>query len=577
LKYSIIIFIVTVTLLTKTTFAQKALGEAVDNFELNMIFSRIPSDFETPSYNIEYTDSLKMLKELSQTITQIQSRGYAETSLDSNINSNNKYTYYVSIGNKYLWHELRFNSSEWKMLQNLKQESLDFNNKSFDYEKLIALQNDIITQFENSGYPFASTYLNEIQIDNNKVSAKLIIDKGALIKIDTIELTNFKGISNGYIQQYLKIANGSEYNESRISEIYKLINRLDFIQIDKPLRIDFSDQTAEIFLSLKPKKTNQFNGIMGMASDPKTKKLVFTGNLNLKLVNSFGRGERVSLLWESPGNSSQLLNINLQYPYLFNSPFGIALDFRIDKKDTTYVNMEYKPAIQFAMSGQDHISTYIHVFQSNYLLNNDGRNPNSKYNDVNSQTGGLGLYVNRLDNIFNPQRGFKININIDGGYKQFTKYSNNTEEHINELLLRGSSNLEYFLPIFKRQTLRLSNTMALIEGEHIMLNELYRIGGFKTFRGFDEQSLLASFYNIYSLEYRLLLDQYSYLGVFYNIGHIVNPYAAITANTHQSFGLSFNFATKAGVFGLSYAIGKTEASDFEFGRAKIHFGYMAVF
>ena len=563
--------------MTKTTFAQKALGEAVDNFELNMIFSRIPSDFETPSYNIEYTDSLKMLKELSQTITQIQSRGYAETSLDSNINSNNKYTYYVSIGNKYLWHELRFNSSEWKMLQNLKQESLDFNNKSFDYEKLIALQNDIITQFENSGYPFASTYLNEIQIDNNKVSAKLIIDKGALIKIDTIELTNFKGISNGYIQQYLKIANGSEYNESRISEIYKLINRLDFIQIDKPLRIDFSDQTAEIFLSLKPKKTNQFNGIMGMASDPKTKKLVFTGNLNLKLVNSFGRGERVSLLWESPGNSSQLLNINLQYPYLFNSPFGIALDFRIDKKDTTYVNMEYKPAIQFAMSGQDHISTYIHVFQSNYLLNNDGRNPNSKYNDVNSQTGGLGLYVNRLDNIFNPQRGFKININIDGGYKQFTKYSNNTEEHINELLLRGSSNLEYFLPIFKRQTLRLSNTMALIEGEHIMLNELYRIGGFKTFRGFDEQSLLASFYNIYSLEYRLLLDQYSYLGVFYNIGHIVNPYAAITANTHQSFGLSFNFATKAGVFGLSYAIGKTEASDFEFGRAKIHFGYMAVF
>ena len=577
MKYSIIIFIVTVTLLTKTTFAQKALGEAVDNFELNMIFSRIPSDFETPSYNIEYTDSLKMLKELSQTITQIQSRGYAETSLDSNINSNNKYTYYVSIGNKYLWHELRFNSSEWKMLQNLKQESLDFNNKSFDYEKLIALQNDIITQFENSGYPFASTYLNEIQIDNNKVSAKLIIDKGALIKIDTIELTNFKGISNGYIQQYLKIANGSEYNESRISEIYKLINRLDFIQIDKPLRIDFSDQTAEIFLSLKPKKTNQFNGIMGMASDPKTKKLVFTGNLHLKLVNSFGRGERVSLLWESPGNSSQLLNINLQYPYLFNSPFGIALDFRIDKKDTTYVNMEYKPAIQFAMSGQDHISTYIHVFQSNYLLNNDGRNPNSKYNDVNSQTGGLGLYINRLDNIFNPQRGFKININIDGGYKQFTKYSNNTEEHINELLLRGSSNLEYFLPIFKRQTLRLSNTMALIEGEHIMLNELYRIGGFKTFRGFDEQSLLASFYNIYSLEYRLLLDQYSYLGVFYNIGHIVNPYAAITANTHQSFGLSFNFATKAGVFGLSYAIGKTEASDFEFGRAKIHFGYMAVF
>ena len=577
MRYTLTIIIAIFVILAKHSIGQNKTSDRANNYVLKIEINNTDNDFELQSYQSSFNDSLSLIKEFNRVITEIQSIGYAESSVDSIGIEANQYTYYLSIGQKYHWRKLEFNSSEWKMLQNLKQQSLDFDNKDFDYNELLALQKDIITRFENSGYPFASTRLSNIEIIDNMISAKLIINKGSLIIIDTLQLTDFDKISSGFIQQYLGIKIGSEYNESQISKSEKILKRLDFLQLKAPLRVDFTKGKADILLSLKEKKINQFNGIIGMAPDNKTKKIQFTGNLNLKLINSFGRGERLAILWESSGNNSQLLELNIQYPYLFNSPFGVALDFEIDKKDSTFVNIEYKPALQFAMSGQDYISAYAHIFQSNYLLNNNKASNNPNLNDVNSQTAGLGLNINRLDNIFNPRRGFSIKINADGGYKQIIKYNNEIEEKTEGLLFRGNSELQYFIPLFTRQTIRLANSMALIEGEDIMINELYRIGGFKTLRGFDEQSIYAKFYNIYSMEYRLLLDEYSYLGAFYNIGQIVNPYADIRANAHQSLGLSFNFATKAGVFSLAYALGKSEVSNFEFGQAKIHFGYFAVF
>ena len=550
---------------------------AQKTYMLELNFDSQISKSDMPDYVKQFADSMSREQEVEDIIVKLQSVGYAELIVDSSGYSKNKLDVFFNLGDKYVWEKLKFSTSEWKMLQNLKQESLDFDNRDFNYVELLALQKDIVMRFENSGYPFANTKLVNIEISSNKISAELLIDKGSLVFIDTIHLTDFDEIRLGFIEQYIGISIGDEYNESKIGMIEKLINRLDFIELYKPLRVKFIEGKAEVFISLKKKENNQFNGKVGMATNPQTKKLQFSGNLNLKLINSFSMGERISVQWESPGNSSQFLEINLQYPYLFNSPFGVALDFKIDKQDTTYVNLEYKPSLQFAILGQDYISSYVHVLNSNYLQPEDIGARNSSLSDVNSHSFGLGIYINRLDNIFNPRSGFVFNVNADGGYKQIIDYSSGTETEIDEIVFRAKGNAQFFIPLFRRQTIKIENSTAYIESENIMINELYKVGGFKTFRGFDEQSIFATFYSIQTLEYRLLLDQYSYLGAFYDIGQIVNPYSITTTGVYQSFGLTFSFSTKAGVFGLSYAIGKNEDTSFEFAKAKIHFGYMVVF
>ena len=48
---------------------------------------------------------------------------------------------------------------------------------------------------------------------------------------------------------------------------------------------------------------------------------------------------------------------------------------------------------------------------------------------------------------------------------------------------------------------------ADLQSENMFKNELFRIGGLKTLRGFDEESITASFYNIATLEWRFLFEQ----------------------------------------------------------------------
>ena len=43
------------------------------------------------------------------------------------------------------------------------------------------------------------------------------------------------------------------------------------------------------------------------------------------------------------------------------------------------------------------------------------------------------------------------------------------------------------------------------------------------------------------------------------------------------FGAGLNFETKAGIFGLSYALGKQNNNPIDFKSAKIHFGYVNIF
>jgi hypothetical protein len=48
-------------------------------------------------------------------------------------------------------------------------------------------------------------------------------------------------------------------------------------------------------------------------------------------------------------------------------------------------------------------------------------------------------------------------------------------------------------------------------------------------------------------------------------------------NTFIGTGLGMAFETKAGIFNISYALGKRDDTNFNFHDAKIHLGYVSIF
>src|SRR5205085_9334022 len=109
----------------------------------------------------------------------------------------------------------------------------------------------------------------------------------------------------------------------------------------KPMQVIFNTTGCYIKLFLNDKKSSQIDGIIGvLPADDKGGKTTITGDLRLRLQNSFAHGELIDFHWQQSKAKTQDLNIRFVYPFLFQSPFGIDAGLNIHKQDTTYVDIK---------------------------------------------------------------------------------------------------------------------------------------------------------------------------------------------------------------------------------------------
>src|SRR5690606_30109967 len=187
------------------------------------------------------------------------------------------------------------------------------------------------------------------------------------------------------------------------------------------------------------------------------------------------------------------------------------------------------------------------------------------------------------DYINNPRKGFSISANGAFGNKKIKKNAQINDVvyngiNLNTELYTAKADLAFYIPIRKRSVVKIGTQNGFTYNENLFDNELFRIGGFHLLRGFDEESIFASFYTVQTLEYRFILEQNSYLYLFSDVAfyEYKTPKKYIVDRPY-SFGLGMNFETNAGIFSLSYAIGKQFDNPIQFRSAKIHFGFINYF
>ncbi len=97
-------------------------------------------------------------------------------------------------------------------------------------------------------------------------------------------------------------------------------------------------------------------------------------------------------------------------------------------------------------------------------------------------------------------------------------------------------------------------------------------------RGFDEASILASQYAVGTLEYHYLIGLNSYLFSFLDVGWAKNNVPGYNLNSSfTGLGLGMAMEKKAGIFNLSFAVGKQGSNGLDLHDSKIHLGYVSFF
>jgi hemolysin activation/secretion protein len=199
------------------------------------------------------------------------------------------------------------------------------------------------------------------------------------------------------------------------------------------------------------------------------------------------------------------------------------------------------------------------------------------YADVTTNNFGIGAKLEHLDYRLNPRQGYTFETSIGAGTRTIKKNSKINSEVYDSLELvttqyRAEGNGDVYIPFGGRGVLNAGFIGGYIESPSYFENELFRFGGLRSLRGFNEQSLLASQYIIGKMEVRFILEQNSYLFTFVNSAYYENrSNEVLITDTPYGAGAGITFDTKLGIFSFTYAVGSEQDQPLLFKNARINF------
>ena len=533
----------------------------------------------------KYFEGSLLNSELNKTIIELNSKAYLTASIDSIIFYSTFYKAYLHLDKTYKWNYLKPVNVDEEVLSKIGFRDKVFNNKPFNKNQLNSFIFRIINHYENNGFPFASLQFDSIKMEENTFRGNLILNKHHRYKIDSVLIYGNATISKQYLQNYIRIKNGDSYNEALIKNISVRIKELPFVEEKQPFKVIFNETEAKIVLDLKKKPASRFNGILGVQPNNETRKLRLTGDVKLNLLNSFKKGEEIYFNWRSIQEKTQDLTSGISYPFLLNTPFGLDYNFKLYKKDTTFIDVFNKIGIRYILKGNNYFSVF-YQNKSSSLLSTKGFGSLTvlpDFADVSSQLYGIGIHYAKLDYNLNPRKGFSIIAEGAVGKKNIKKNNAIKESlydnvKLNSSLYNGNAVIDYYIPLSKRNVLKLSSKNGFTINESLFDNELIRIGGLFTLRGFDEESIYTTFFSIGTLEYRFILEQNSFLYLFVDGAYYEkNNVKGYISDRPFGFGTGMSFDTKAGIFSIGYALGQQFDNPILFRSAKIHFGFINFF
>jgi hypothetical protein len=533
-----------------------------------------------------YKDSAELLQAIDQQLTDLRADGYLSASIDSVRSDSMLTTACLFAGQRYMWAHIRQGNVAEDYLAGTGFRKKLFDEKPFSYEQVAKLEKKIISNCENNGYPFAKIKLDSIDLTGDRFSAALNLSRNKFVTIDSVVLKGTGTVTPVYVYNYISISPGDVYDESQIRKISGRIRELPFLKEVRSSQVIFTEKETKLYLFLESKKASQFDGVLGLLPDENEPgKLNLTGEVHLKLQNSLRRGEIIELNWKQLPSKSQDLKVHAYYPFLFNTKFGLDGNLAIFRQDTTYIIVTKNLGVQYALTGNNFIRGFVTEKESDLQSTSGLENVTvlPPYADITTLSYGATVHYEKLDYRLNPRKGFSIETTGSTGNRTVRKNSGINDAaydsiKLNSVVYQAELQFDYFIPLGGRHVLDLGTQSAYIYNPELFVNELFRIGGLKSLRGFDEESIYTTLHTIGKTEYRYILEQNSFLFAFFNAAWYQNK--SRNTNIHDTpfgFGAGINFETKIGIMSVSYALGKQFDNPVYFKNGKVHFGIVNYF
>lgn len=212
---------------------------------------------------------------------------------------------------------------------------------------------DLVMRAANHGYPFASVTADSAVVAGGRgrrVDLYCSMTLAQKYHVENVFLLGGGGLSPYYVYSLTGIAPGSPYREDRVQMAARRISGGAAVAT-RDAEVEFHPGgDADVYLYIDSRRQNAVGASLALNRDDGDGGYFVTGNALADLCNNFGHGERMRLEWNGYARRSQMLDVGINCPYVFNTPLTPDITLNMTSSDTLCLTIAMRAALGFALS-----------------------------------------------------------------------------------------------------------------------------------------------------------------------------------------------------------------------------------
>jgi hypothetical protein len=468
------------------------------------------------------------------------------------------------------------------------------------WQQLHRQNEENLQQILSAGYPFAHIDLKII--DPLQGHCHLLIHGSANRKIDwdTIIFPRGAVFDPYWLGRVLHIENGTPWSPIDMVSLRSRMNALGKVSWQGEPQVMFTSEKATLFIPATQREANQAMLLAGFNSDPLTSRLQLTGEARLHLENQARKGRIIHAEWRSFRGASQDLLLRTRIPYPFFMPISTEFSFAASRLDSTFTTITPQLNVDWAWLRYSRLSVgyelqnNIQQYTDTQLIKSTRSLPQNLGSRLSFFT--MQFRYNRLDRPENPAKGIWAEISGSAGQRTLKRdvrieqlrWPGSALGIYDSLAMQGALKSNPFririqglaaIPLHGKFTGIVQWKGQWLSDRNLGIGQAERLGGFNSLRGFNEQRIFATSYQILNLELRYRTGEWTHAGIFWN-GALTELNAAGMAPTRDWFngaGFSISFDTAPGILQMIWAMGNTPGQTLRLNDAKLHIGLISQF
>ena len=536
-------------------------------------------------------DSLTALRTVRELVLALQAEAYLLASADDMQWGRDTVRVRVYAGEPFRWAYLHNGNLGDGLLTRAGYRERFFRRAPWRPAEWANLQERVLTEAENQGFPFATVGLDSLRLEDHAIAGRVVLRRGPLVTFDSLQIIGTSRTKKRFLTKYLQLFPGAPYSQARVQSAAALLRQLPYVRLRAEPEVRFARGQARVYLLLDERPSNQFDAIVGLLPNTTGAGVQFTGDVTIALRNLRGGGKQVGLQWRKTDALSQLLDASYLHPNFFGTPLEVAGTFNLYRQTDAFLTIRPRVQVTYPTARAGRLTFFAEQRSSRLLYDSATyARLSSLPPNIDSESSNYGLAYARtyLDDLYFPHRGFFVSLQGGAGTRVVRRNAFISEALYNAVPLRStqysfSGRAERYWALGRQGVLlaRLRGEGLFNQQQQYFLNDMFRLGGLNSLRGFIENQYYTNAYGVATIELRQFTGPEGYVFLFADQA-LLRAYQLDLTNAPDAptgLGAGLSFRTAAGLFQFVYSVGRSNFYNQSFGlsNSKVHFGLTSRF